>query len=374
MSSSSPAKKAKTDAESKEPEKLRVCVGGGAGFIGSHLAKRLHEEGHHVISADWKKCQYFEDSEYCSEFFLVDLRVLANWKQVTKGCDWVFNLAADMGGMGFIQSNNSVITFNNTMLSLSGVEASRSNGVKRYFFASSACAYPETIQTDEANPGLKESDAWPAQPQDMYGLEKLYGEETAKAYAKDFPILCRVARFHNIYGGHATWKGGREKAPAAFCRKVAAVPDGGTIDMWGDGKQTRSFCYIDDCVEGVLRLMRSDYTEPINMGSDEMVSMNEMMQLVAEIDGKKIHINHIPGPEGVRGRNSNNDLIKQVLGWAPSISLKEGITKTLKWIKGEIEKERASGHVEDYLNSKIVTQNASAMENLGEVAKDGYAD
>ena len=208
----------------------------------------------------------------------------------------------------------------------------------------------------------------------MYGLEKLYGEETAKAYAKDFPILCRVARFHNIYGGHATWKGGREKAPAAFCRKVAAVPDGGTIDMWGDGKQTRSFCYIDDCVEGVLRLMRSDYTEPINMGSDEMVSMNEMMQLVAEIDGKKIHINHIPGPEGVRGRNSNNDLIKQVLGWAPSISLKEGITKTLKWIKGEIEKERASGHVEDYLNSKIVTQNASAMENLGEVAKDGYAD
>jgi len=304
----------------------------------------------------------------------VDLRVLNNWKQVTKGCDWVFNLAADMGGMGFIQSNNSVITFNNTMISLSGVEASRSNNVTRYFFASSACAYPETIQTDEANPGLKESDAWPAQPQDMYGLEKLYAEETAKAYAKDFPILCRVARFHNIYGGHATWKGGREKAPAAFCRKVAASPEGGTIDMWGDGKQTRSFCYIDDCVEGVLRLMRSDYTEPLNIGSDEMVSMNEMMALVAEIDHKKINIRHIPGPEGVRGRNSNNDLIKKELGWAPTITLREGIIKTLAWIKGEIARERASGLQEDYLSSKIVTQNASAMENLGEVAKDGYAD
>lgn len=372
MSDASPSKKAKT--ETKEPEKLRVCVGGGAGFIGSHIAKRLHEEGHYVISADWKKCQYYQDSEYCSEFHLVDLRVLDNWKKVTKDCDWVFNLAADMGGMGFIQSNNSVITFNNTMITLSGVEASRFNGVTRYFYASSACAYPETIQTDEANPGLKESDAWPAQPQDMYGLEKLYGEETCKAYAEDFPIKCRVARFHNIYGGHATWKGGREKAPAAFCRKVAASPDGGTIDMWGDGKQTRSFCYIDDCVEGVLRLMRSEHTEPINMGSDEMVSMNDMMQLVAELDGKKIHINHIPGPEGVRGRNSNNDLIKKVLGWAPSISLKEGITKTLHWIKGEIERERAAGSTEDYLNSKIVHQSASAMENLGEVAKDGYAD
>jgi len=205
-------------------------------------------------------------------------------------------------------------------------------------------------------------------------LEKLYAEETAKAYAKDFPILCRVARFHNIYGGHATWKGGREKAPAAFCRKVAASPEGGTIDMWGDGKQTRSFCYIDDCVEGVLRLMRSDYTEPLNIGSDEMVSMNEMMALVAEIDNKKINIRHIPGPEGVRGRNSNNDLIKKELGWAPTISLREGITKTLVWIKGEIARERASGIDEDYLSSKIVTQNASAMENLGEVAKDGYAD
>jgi GDP-D-mannose 3',5'-epimerase len=368
-------KKQKVEQEAKDGSpKLRICVGGGAGFIGSHIAKRLRDEGHHVVSADWKRCQYYKDSEYCDEFFLVDLRVLDNWKKVTKGCDWVFNMAADMGGMGFIQSNNSVITFNNTMISLSGTEASRSNGVARYFFASSACAYPEHIQCDEANPGLKESDAWPAQPQDMYGLEKLYAEETAKAYAQDFPMLVRIGRFHNIYGGHATWKGGREKAPAAFCRKVLAVAENGTLDMWGDGKQTRSFCYINDCVEGVLRLMRSDYGEPINIGSDEMVSMNQMMALAASFETKKIHINHIPGPEGVRGRNSDNDLIKKVLGWAPSISLADGLKLTYDWIKGEIETDIKNGLKEDYLNSKIVQQDASAMENLGEVAQGGYAD
>jgi len=358
----------------EEPEKLKVCVCGGAGFIGSHIAKRLKDEGHEVVSADWKRCQYFEDSEYCDKFYLMDLRVLDNVKKATEGCDWVFNMAADMGGMGFIQSNHSVITFNNTLLSLNGVEACRANNVKRYFYASSACAYPEHIQTDPENPGLKESDAWPARPQDMYGLEKLYGEETAKAFGKDFPLKARIGRFHNIYGGHATWKGGREKAPAAFCRKVAAAKMEDTLDMWGDGKQTRSFCYIDDCVEGVLRLMRSDYEEPLNIGSDEMVTMNEMMQLIATFEGKKITMNHIPGPEGVRGRNSNNDLIKKVLGWAPSISLKDGLKLTYDWIKGEIAKDIAAGRNEDYLNSKIVQQSVDTMENLGEVAKDGYND
>lgn len=355
-------------------EKLKVCICGGAGFIGSHIAKRLKDEGHEVISADWKPCQYWKDEEYCHKFYLVDLRVLENQKKVTKGCDWVFNMAADMGGMGFIQSNASVITFNNTLLSLNCVEACRHNEVKRYFYASSACAYPEHIQLDPQNPGLKEDDAWPARPQDMYGLEKLYGEETAKAFAADFPIKSRIGRFHNIYGGHATWKGGREKAPAAFCRKVAAAKDGDTLEMWGDGKQTRSFCYIDDCVEGVLRLMKSDYTEPLNIGSDEMVDMNQMMELVATYENKKINIKHIPGPEGVRGRNSNNERIKKVLGWSPTISLKDGLKLTYDWIKGEIEAERADGIHNDYSGSKIVTQSASAMENLGEVAKDGYAD
>lgn len=372
MADAQATKKQKT--EKGEGEKLKVCICGGAGFIGSHLAKRLKEEGHEVVSADWKKCQYFKDEEYCDKFYLVDLRVLDNCKKVMEGCDWVFNMAADMGGMGFIQSNHSVITFNNTLISLYCTEAARFNGVSRFFFASSACAYPEHIQLDPANPGLKEADAWPARPQDMYGLEKLYGEETAKAFAADFPMKCRIARFHNIYGGHATWKGGREKAPAAFCRKVAAAKFEDTVDMWGDGKQTRSFCHVDDCVEGVLRLMRSDYGEVLNIGSDEMISMNDMMMLIASFEGKKITINHIDGPEGVRGRNSNNDLIKKVLGWAPSISLEEGLRRTYKWINEQIQAERAQGIHNDYLNSKIVTQSAASMENIGEVAKDGYAD
>lgn len=354
--------------------KLKIAVCGGAGFIGSHICKRLKDEGHEVVSADWKKCEYYKDEEYCHKFFLMDLRVLKNQKIVTEGCDWVFNMAADMGGMGFIQSNHSVITFNNTLLSLNCVEACRFNSVKRYFYASSACAYPEHIQTStDLSHGLKESDAWPARPQDMYGLEKLYGEETAKAFASDFDLVARIGRFHNIYGGHATWKGGREKAPAAFCRKAAAAKDGDVIEMWGDGKQTRSFCYIDDCVEGVLRLMRSDYGEPLNIGSDEMVSMNEMQNLAMTFEGRKLEIKHIPGPEGVRGRNSNNDLIKKVLGWAPSIKLADGLKLTYDWIKNEIDSERKGGLSTDYSTSKIVTQDASSMENLGELA-DGYND
>lgn len=361
-------------AKTEEFKKLKICVCGGGGFIGSHIAKRLKDEGHYVVSADWKKCEYFEVGVYCDEFFLVDLRTLENQKKVTKGCDWVFNMAADMGGMGFIQSNHSVITFNNTLLSLNCVEACRSNDVARYFYASSACAYPEHIQTEtEMQHGLKESDAWPAQPQDMYGLEKLYGEETAKAFAKDFTMVARIGRFHNIYGGHATWKGGREKAPAAFCRKAAAATNGDTVEMWGDGEQTRSFCYIDDCVEGVLRLMRSDYEEPLNIGSDEMVSMNQMQKMATDFDGKDINIKHIPGPEGVRGRNSNNDLIKKILGWAPSIKLADGLKLTYEWIKAEIEKERVTGVTNDYSGSKIVTQDISSMETLGEVAQNNYA-
>lgn len=357
-----------------DEKKLKIAVCGGAGFIGSHICKRMLEEGHEVVSADWKKCQYFKDDEYCNKFYLMDLRLLENQKKVTEGCDWVFNMAADMGGMGFIQSNHSVITFNNTLLSLNCVEACRSNGVKRYFYASSACAYPEHKQLEvDMSAGLKESDAWPARPQDMYGLEKLYGEETAKAFAADFPMVARIGRFHNIYGGHATWKGGREKAPAAFCRKAAAAKDGDEVEMWGDGKQTRSFCYIDDCVEGVLRLMRSDYGEPMNIGSDEMVTMNQMQEMAIAFEKKTISIKHIPGPEGVRGRNSNNDLIKKVLGWAPSITLADGLKKTYEWIKVEIEKERTAGTTNDYSGSKIVTQSAASMENLGKLA-DGYND
>jgi len=256
--------------------------------------------------------------------------------------------------MGFIQSNHSSILYNNTIISLNMVEAGRRCNMKRYFYSSSACIYPEGKQTAEANPGLKESDAWPAQPQDAYGLEKLVTEELCKWYGHDFPsIKYRVARFHNIYGSHGTWKGGREKAPAAFVRKVICSDK--QFEMWGDGKQTRSFCYVDDCVEGILRLMRSDYSSPVNIGSDEMISMNDMTTLISTFEGKNLTINHIPGPEGVRGRNSDNTLIKQVLGWAPSITLADGLKRLYTWMKPEIEKDKAAGiDISIYASSKVI--------------------
>ena len=275
----------------------------------------------------------------------------------------MYNLAADMGGMGFIQSNHSVLFYNNTMLSFNMVEASRRNGAKRFFYASSACVYNEEKQEDPNNPGLKEEDAWPAKPQDAYGLEKLASEELAKHYGRDFGIEVRIARFHNVYGPHGTWTGGREKAPAAFLRK--AYTSEKDFEMWGDGKQTRSFMYIEDCVEGILRLMASDFTEPINLGSDEMVTMNQMAEIAMGIAGKKLPIRHIPGPEGVRGRNSNNDLIKQVLGWAPSISLKDGLAKTFVWIKKQVDDARAGGKGEDYSHSTVVKQTTESLDMLG---------
>jgi len=341
---------------------MRVCIGGGAGFIGSHLAKRLKSEGHWVRIADWKHLEYFEEKDVCDEFLLVDLRHLDNCLKATKDCDWVFNLAADMGGMGFIQSNHSVILYNNTMVSFNMVEASRVNKVKRFFYSSSACVYPEYRQTDVDNPGLKEGDAWPAQPQDAYGLEKLCSEELALHYGRDFGMVVRVARFHNIYGPEGTWKGGREKAPAAFCRKVIAAK--GTIEIWGDGKQTRSFCYIDDCIEGILRLFLSDVDFPLNIGSDEMVSMNELVEIASSFEGKTLRVTHIPGPEGVRGRNSDNTLIKEKLHWAPGITLREGLKKVYFWIKGQIEAEHAHGVFNDYTRSTVVQQTTDSLDKL----------
>mmetsp|Transcript_32427 Transcript_32427/g.52503 ORF Transcript_32427/g.52503 Transcript_32427/m.52503 type:complete len:369 (-) Transcript_32427:316-1422(-) len=347
-------------------KKFRICVGGGAGFIGSHTAKRLKAMGHYIIVADWKKNEYMEEKEFCDEFLLADLRDLHAAVKATKDADLVFNFAADMGGMGFIQSNHSLILYNNTMMSFNMIEAGRINKIKRYFFSSSACIYPEYKQLDSANPGLKESDAWPAQPQDAYGLEKLVTEELCKHYMQDFGIEFRIARFHNIYGPFGTWCGGREKAPAAFCRKTIASAD--TFEMWGDGKQTRSFCFIDDCVEGVLRITCSEYREPLNLGSDEMVSMNDMAEMAFKIENKKLRINHIPGPEGVRGRNSDNTLILQVLGWAPGIKLEDGLKKTYVWIKSQIEKEKKAGKdTSIYAFSKVVAP--KAPEELGSLRK-----
>jgi len=283
-----------------------------------------------------------------------------------------------MGGMGFIQSNNSVLMYNNTMISINVLEAARSKGVKRIFYSSSACIYPEHIQLDPNNPGLKEDTAWPARPQDGYGLEKLYAEEMYISYGKELGIETRVARFHNIYGPHGTWCGGREKAPAAFCRKAAVAELDGLkeFEMWGDGKQTRSFCYIDDAVEGVLRLMRSDVTEPINMGSDEMISMLDMADFVLSYGAGKLPIKHIPGPEGVRGRNSDNTMIQEKLGWAPTIKAVDGLKLTYDWIKAEIVAERAAGQTNNYANSRVVVQDGASLEmdkpmHTSQVDKDG---
>jgi len=341
---------------------IKVCVTGAGGFIAAHLGKRLKEMGRYVVAVDWKKQEFFKDTPFCDEFKLLDLRTLANCVEATKGCDEIYNLAADMGGMGFIQSNHSVLFYNNTMISFNMVEAARRAKCKKFFYASSACVYNESKQEDEANPGLKEEDAWPAQPQDAYGLEKLASEELAMHYGRDFDFAVRIARFHNVYGPHGTWTGGREKAPAAFCRK--ALTSTTEFEIWGNGAQTRSFMYVDDCVEGILRLMDSDFLKPINLGSDEMVSMNQMADVVIKLAGKTLTKKHVPGPEGVRGRNSDNTLIKKALGWAPSIKLEAGLKLTMDWIQKQIEAQKAAGIEEDYTSSKIVTQTTESLDAL----------
>eukprot|EP00941_MAST-03F_sp_MAST-3F-sp1_P000156 g156.t1 len=345
-------------------ERKKVCVCGGAGFIGSHLAMRLKNEGWYVVCVDWKRNEFMKEEEFCNEFIHGDLRDLEVCKRATSnGVVDVYNMAADMGGMGFIQSNHSLILYNNMMISFNVAEASRLNGVKRLFYCSSACVYPENLQEAEtvgkAGVPLKEDMAWPAQPQDAYGLEKLVTEELLMHYQKDFGIKCRIARFHNIYGPRGTWRGGREKAPAAFCRKACVSTD--SFEMWGDGKQTRSFCYIDDCVEGVLRIMNSNYSKPLNLGSDEWITMNEMAKLAMSFAGKNLPMNHIPGPEGVRGRNSDNTLIKEVLGWAPSIKLRDGLRRTYEWIANEVaqldDTQRAA-----LVSSTVVSQKEGMKE------------
>lgn len=344
-------------------EPLRVLVTGASGFIGSHLGKRLKKEGYYVIGADWNAPEFMETSDFCDEFHLVDLRSMKNCLQVCKNVAWVFNLAADMGGMGFIQSNNSRIGYNNTMVSLNVLEASRQCGVKRYFYASSACVYPLGVQNDASNTvNLKEEMAWPANPQDIYGLEKLYAEQVAINYGEEFPELkVRVGRFHGIYGEFGTWKGGREKVPAAFCRKAASSVD--SFEIWGDGQQTRSFLYIDDCVEAVLRILQSDYEKPLNVGSEELISINDLARLVMSFADKDLPLNHVDGPEGVRGRNSDNSTIEKVLNWKPSIPLAVGLRKTFDWINSEIEIEASKGvDVEGLSNSEVVKTEAPKLD------------
>lgn len=319
----------------------RVLVTGAGGFIGHHLVKFLKNKGYWVRGADIKKPDFEKSS--ANEFVIADLREEKNTRKVTKGVEEVYALAADMGGMGFISQNHSLIMQNNMRINLNTLKSARENGVIRYFFSSSACVYPVFKQTKTDVVALKESDAFPADPEDAYGWEKLFTELLCKFESGDHKIKTKIARFHNIYGPLGTWKGGREKAPAAMCRKVAAAKLSGNheIELWGDGKQTRSFCYIDDCLEGVYKLMHSNVVEPLNIGQDEITTINDLAYLVADIAGINIKIKHIKGPQGVRGRNSDNHKIKKELGWVPTISLREGMVKTYAWIEEEVRKDHA---------------------------------
>lgn len=315
----------------------KILVTGAGGFIGHHLVSALVAAGHWVRGVDIKQPDYGNSA--AQDFQILDLRKWDDCLQATRGVDEIYALAANMGGIGFIESHKAVIVHDNTLINLHTIEAARANGVHRLLYTSSACIYPGYLQGKPEVIALKEEDAYPADPEDGYGWEKLYMERTCRHYREDYGMETRIVRFHNIYGPLGTYDGGREKSPAALCRKVAMAADGDAIEVWGDGNQTRSYCYIDDCVEGILRLMRSDYSEPLNLGTDRLVSVNELTDLIARIAGKTIRKRHdLQKPQGVRGRNSDNTRLLQVLGWQPAISLERGIEQTYQWIAGQISK------------------------------------
>ncbi len=319
----------------------KILVTGAGGFIGHHLVTVLKHQGHWVSGIDLKQPAF--TSTDADEFLVDDLRDADRARIAMAGIDHVYALAADMGGMGYISGNHARILYNNSLINLNTLEAARLNGVRQYLYTSSACVYPEYRQNDAAVTPLKEEDAYPAQPQDAYGWEKLISERLCWHYGEEYGIETRIVRFHNIFGPLGTWDGGREKAPAAICRKVAMAKLTGRseIEIWGDGQQTRSFCYIDDCVNGLIRLMASHYREPLNLGQDRLVTINELADIVSKIANVKLSKRHVPGPQGVRGRNSDNTRVRQILGWEPRISLEEGLARTYAWIEAEIQHRTA---------------------------------
>jgi GDP-D-mannose 3',5'-epimerase len=321
---------------------IKVLVTGAGGFIGNHLVKYLKERGYWVRGVDIKLPEFSRTE--ADEFELLDLRRWDNCLQATRGVDEVYALAADMGGMGFISRYHAQILHNNILINTHTLDAARVNGVKRYLYTSSACVYPEYLQMETNVKPLKEEDAYPAQPQDAYGWEKLVSERMCTHYREEYGLQTHIVRFHNIFGPLGTWDGGREKAPAAMCRKIAMAKLTGNpeIEIWGDGEQTRSFCYIDDCLTGIYKLMQSDYVEPLNLGQDRMVTINELADIIAGIAGVEIVKKHVPGPQGVRGRNSDNTRLRQVLGWEPEISLEQGLSITYAWIEEQVKARLAA--------------------------------
>jgi nucleoside-diphosphate-sugar epimerase len=325
--------------------KKTALVCGAGGFIGSHLARRLQREGYWVRGVDLKLPEFSDTA--AADFVLGDLRDMDFCRRVVNcHLDEIYQLAADMGGAGYIFTgeHDANVMHNSAAINLNVLEAARTRGGAKLFYSSSACIYPERNQRDPDNPDCSEDSAYPAEPDSEYGWEKLFSERLYLSYSRNFGIQVRIARFHNIFGPEGAWTGGREKAPAAICRKIADAGDGGEIELWGDGKQTRSFLHIDECLEGVRRLMCSDVTEPLNIGSDEMVTINQLASLVMEVAGKQVRVRHIPGPLGVRGRKSDNTLIKKKLDWAPAQSLKKGLAETYRWIEQQVRAASAARH------------------------------